>query len=106
MAGLGWGNSAGMTVAGILLVAALLRVSGRAAAAGLGKALAFGATGGLLAAAAGRLAVDALPAGDALSSLAAGLAGGLVVVLIFGATAGWPQRGLVRELIRMRTTEE
>lgn len=106
MAGLGWGNSAGMTLAGILLVAVLVRVSGRASAHGLARALCLGVAGGLLAAVAGRLVVDALPSRGAAASLTAGLVGGLVVLLTFAATAGLPQRGLVRELVRMRTTED
>jgi len=47
VAGLALGNTAGMTVAGALLLAALVRVRGRDAVAGVGRASAAGAAGAL-----------------------------------------------------------
>jgi len=86
------GNTAGMTLAGLALLAAVLAARGRAALRGSARAAAAGLAGALAGAAAGALVSAALPvtgfvpnAGAAvLACLAATAAFGAVVVLLDG----------------------
>jgi putative peptidoglycan lipid II flippase len=88
--GLAWGNTIGMTVAGVLLVFALRRAAGRESVAGLSRVLLAGAVAAALAALAGReVGVQLLEvlangvAGSVLSAVLAALVStvGFVAVL-------------------------
>ncbi|MFH5822650.1 murein biosynthesis integral membrane protein MurJ [Georgenia sp. AZ-5] len=70
------GSSAGMVVAGILLLVAVRRAGGRGAVAGLGRTLAVGGAGAAAGAVAGRWTVDAL-----LAALGAGLPGAVAAAV-------------------------
>jgi putative peptidoglycan lipid II flippase len=104
VAAIGAANSAGMTVAGMLLVAATVRTAGPAAVAGLARAVAAGTAG----AAAGALAAATLaglpePGGKVVSAaLAAGTAA--VAAAVFAAVVlvldGADLRALVRRRFR------
>jgi putative peptidoglycan lipid II flippase len=83
VAGLALGNTAGMTVAGALLLAALVRVRGRAAVAGLPRALAAGIGGGAAGGAAGYAAATAIGARGQLTGVAAAVAAGLLACAVF-----------------------
>lgn len=73
VAALGWGNTAGLTLGGVLLLAFLARVRGRSALAGLGRALLAGTLGAGAGYAAGALIVAAVGP--------TGLAGGIAVAI-------------------------
>lgn len=83
VAGLALGNTAGMTVAGVLLLAALIRVRGRAVVAGLARATAAGIAGALAGGAAGYGAATAIGATGRLTSIGAAVAAGLVACAVF-----------------------
>lgn len=83
VAGLALGNSAGMTVAGALLLAALVRVRGRDAVAGVGRALAAGVAGALAGGAAGYGLAAAIDANGQLTSIAAAAGAGLLACAVF-----------------------
>jgi putative peptidoglycan lipid II flippase len=92
--GLAAGNSAGMCVAGVLLLVALRRAAGGAAVRGVAGTLARAAGAGVLAAVVGRLVADAvlrvLP--GVLGALLGGLAAGAVVLVVAGALLGAAER--------------
>lgn len=82
--GLALGHTAGMTVAGVLLLTAVGRSAGRAALDGVVRTVAVtvvGAAGGVLA---GRALVDAV-LGDARATVGAALIAGVVGALVAGA---------------------
>ncbi|MDP9828357.1 murein biosynthesis integral membrane protein MurJ [Kineosporia succinea] len=91
--GLAWGNTAGMTVAGVLLVLALRRVAGPASTRGLARLVLLAGASAVVAAVAGREAgfvlLDghsasvgrALPAGVLAAVVSAGVFGVLLAVL-------------------------
>jgi putative peptidoglycan lipid II flippase len=86
--GLGFANTAGMSVIGLLLVLAVRRNAGPAALAGLGRALAVGIVAAGIAALAGWLVVDGIGqlAGATPTvggSLAQGVLGGVVVLFVY-----------------------
>ena len=91
--GVGVGNTAGMTLAGALLLLALRRVAGQGALQGLGRAGLASAVGAVLAAVAGRAAADATapdpgttPAGGAAgTALLAGGVAAVLAVIVFAA---------------------
>jgi putative peptidoglycan lipid II flippase len=83
VAGLALGNTLGMTVAGALLLAALVRVRGRGAVAGLGRALAAGSAGALAGGAAGYGVAAAIGAGGQMSGIGAAIAAGLSACAVF-----------------------
>jgi putative peptidoglycan lipid II flippase len=83
VAGLALGNTAGMTVAGCLLLAALVRVRGRAAVAGLARASAAGIAGALAGGAAGYAVAAAIGATGRLTSVGAAVAAGLSACAVF-----------------------
>ncbi|MEO5874241.1 MAG: lipid II flippase MurJ [Streptosporangiaceae bacterium] len=78
---LGWGNTIGMTVAGVLLLAALVRARGRGALAGLGRVLLTGGLGAVGGAVAGYSTASWIGTGGqvqtGLSAIASALAAGL-----------------------------
>ncbi|MCF2531918.1 murein biosynthesis integral membrane protein MurJ [Yinghuangia soli] len=84
---LGLGNTVGMTLAGLLLVAATAKTAGGAALAGVGRI----AAGGLFAAAAGRFAgaavADLVGTGATPRTLISGTAAALVGLAVFAAGA-------------------
>lgn len=83
VAGLALGNTAGMTVAGGLLLAALVRVRGRGVLAGLGRATAAGATGAVAGGVAGYAVAAAIDASGQLTSIGAAVAAGLTACAVF-----------------------
>ncbi|HLV74561.1 putative peptidoglycan lipid II flippase [Actinomadura hallensis] len=87
VAALGAGNAAGMTVAGVLLVAVLVRVRGAAAVAGLPRALAAGLAGAAAGGAAGHAAAAALGAGGQLHAIGTGALAALAAGAVFLLTA-------------------
>jgi putative peptidoglycan lipid II flippase len=80
---LGWGNSFGMTVAGVLLVVALVRARGRAAIAGLGRALLIGGLGAAVGAAAGYSMASWAGTGGQVLNVLSGVAAALVAGAVF-----------------------
>jgi putative peptidoglycan lipid II flippase len=85
VAAFGLGNTAGMTVAGILLLAALLRVRGRAVLAGLGRAGAATVAGAVAAAAAGYAAAAALGTGAQVRNVSVAGAAALAAAVVYAA---------------------
>jgi putative peptidoglycan lipid II flippase len=83
VAGLAFGNTAGMTVAGALLLAALVRVRGRGVLTGLGRATAAGAAGAVAGGAAGYAVAAAIDASGRLTSIGAAVAAGLTACAVF-----------------------
>jgi putative peptidoglycan lipid II flippase len=83
VAGLALGNTAGMTVAGGLLLAALVRVRGRAAVAGLARASAAGVAGALAGGATGYAVAAAIGATGRLTSVGAAAAAGISACAVF-----------------------
>ncbi|TQM01258.1 putative peptidoglycan lipid II flippase [Actinoallomurus bryophytorum] len=83
VAGLALGNTAGMTVAGVLLLAALVRVRGRGAVAGVGRAMAAGVAGALAGGAAGYGVAAAIGATGQLTSIGAAAVAGLTACAVF-----------------------
>jgi putative peptidoglycan lipid II flippase len=83
VAGLALGNTAGMTVAGVLLLAALVRVRGRGAVAGVGRATAAGVAGALAGGAAGYGVAAAIDATGQLTSIGAAAVAGLTACAVF-----------------------
>lgn len=102
--GLGAGSSAGMSVAGALLLYALRRAAGPAALAGLPRTALVALGGGLAGAVAGRLVTDAVLAAAAGASggpggaagAGAAAAGALVTLGCLAAAAAAADRGVVR----------
>jgi putative peptidoglycan lipid II flippase len=83
VAGLALGNTAGMTVAGVLLLAALVRVRGRGAVAGVGRASAAGVAGALAGGAAGYAVAAAIGATGQLTSIGTAVVAGLTACAVF-----------------------
>jgi putative peptidoglycan lipid II flippase len=103
---LAWGNTIGMSLAGLLLVLALRRAAGSAATAGLPRVLLAGAVaaavGGLVGRQIGELLLDALPSG-VTGSIMAGAVAGLVAAVVFVvvlALADRPDLTLVLNRVR------
>ncbi|HLZ36276.1 MAG TPA: lipid II flippase MurJ [Mycobacteriales bacterium] len=86
VAALGLGNSLGMTLAGVLLLAAVARVAGRAALRRTARAAAAGIAGGAGGAAAGSLVAATLAGAGVWASVAAALV--VATVTAGGFTAG------------------
>ncbi|BCY13523.1 murein biosynthesis integral membrane protein MurJ [Actinoplanes sp. L3-i22] len=89
LAGLGLANALGMSVTGLLLVLAVRRHAGRAALAGLLRAVVAAVVAAAVAGAAGWAVVHGLdgPAPSVPRSLLEGVLGGLAVVVVFLAVA-------------------
>ncbi len=104
--GLAWGNTIGMSLAGVLLLLGLRREAGPAAVAGLPRMLAVGAVAALAGAIAGREAglgaLSVLP-GGVVGSVVAGLPAALAALLVFAAVlAALDRRDLLALLRRLR----
>lgn len=101
---LGAGNTVGMTVAGVLLVAATWRGFGRDALAGLWRSLLAAVLGGAVAAVAGGWAGGLGGAPGRGGSLLQTLLAGVVVILVFAGIALLVDRrdavGLLRKVMR------
>jgi putative peptidoglycan lipid II flippase len=80
---LGLGNSFGMTVAGLLLVVALVRARGRAAITGLGRALLTGGLGAAVGAAAGYSMASWTGTGGQVLNVLSGVTAALVAGIVF-----------------------
>jgi putative peptidoglycan lipid II flippase len=83
VAGLALGNSAGMTVAGALLLAALVRARGRAAVAGLGRATLAGLAGAITGGGAGYAVAAAIGATGPVAAIGAAIAAALTAGAVF-----------------------
>lgn len=96
------GNSAGMVVAGVLLLIALRRISGGGALAGVPATLLVLVPGAVLGAWAGRAAGEwlmrALDFGPAVSAVLAGLAAGALALGVIGVLVVVVRRGLVHDI--------
>ncbi|GAA3243332.1 murein biosynthesis integral membrane protein MurJ [Actinocorallia longicatena] len=100
VAGFGIGNSLGMTVAGVLLLTALLRARGRAALTGLPRALSAGLLGGATGAAAGYTVAVAFGTGDQLHNITSGLAAAVAAAFLFLVLAALLDREDLRAALR------
>ncbi|MFB4318732.1 murein biosynthesis integral membrane protein MurJ [Actinomadura sp. 21ATH] len=87
VAALGLGNAAGMTVAGALLLAAVVRARGRAAVRGVPRALAAGIAGGAAGGAAGNAAAAALGTGGQVLNIGIAALAAAVAAAAFAAVA-------------------
>lgn len=83
VAGLALGNTAGMTVAGALLLAALVRVRGPGVMAGLPRAMLAGVVAALAGGTAGYAAAAAIGARGQLTSIGAAIIAGLLACVVF-----------------------
>lgn len=83
----GAGNSIGMTVAGALLLGALVRARGRAVLAGFGRAVAAGVVGGAAGGLAGYVVARALGAGGQLMNVGAAALAAVIAGAVFLAIA-------------------
>jgi putative peptidoglycan lipid II flippase len=83
VAGLAIGNTAGMTVAGALLLATLIRVRGRDAVAGLARATSAGLAGALAGGATGYGVAAAIGASGQITGIGAAVAAGLSACAVF-----------------------
>lgn len=99
-AALGVAHTAGMSLAGVLLVAGVIRDSGRPAVRGVGRTLAYSLVAGGAGAAVGWMIAAAFPADGAAVQVLAGFAAAVAVVVVM---AGGLWVGLRRELISLLT---
>lgn len=98
---LGLGSTAGMTVAGVLLLVALGRVRGRAVLSGLGRTLGAGVLGGAAGYAAGAWTATAIGPTSAAASVGVTAASALAAAVAFTlVTAAIARRDLVAALSR------
>ena len=107
--GLAVASSLGMTVAGVLLVRAIVRAAGPAAGAGLGRTALVLFVAGAAGATAGRWAGDAVlgPVGDGLGGVVvAGTVGGLTAGALVAVLAWLADRSTVRTLVVRRSGAE
>jgi putative peptidoglycan lipid II flippase len=100
---LGLGNTAGMTVAGGLLLAAVASFAGREALRGVGRTLLAGLVAGVLATAAGRLLDGGLAGAGLLAALMGAVGLACVAGVVFAAVAWVFDRRTVWLLLRRRT---
>ncbi|MCW2889959.1 MAG: virulence factor family protein [Streptosporangiaceae bacterium] len=105
VAALGLGNTIGMSFAGALLLAALLRSRGRASVQGLGRAALAGLAGALGGGLAGYGAAQGIGPGGRLTDagvalLAAAVAGGVFVVIVYLIDGGDLRAVLSRKVVR------
>jgi putative peptidoglycan lipid II flippase len=100
--GLAWGNTIGMSVAGLLLLAGLRREAGPAAVAGLPRMFAVGAVAAVAGAFAGRetglATLSALPGGT-VGSVVAGIPAALAALAAFAAVLALLDRRDLKALI-------
>lgn len=104
LAGLAVGSTAGMTVAGAVLLVLTVRAAGPGSGAGVGRTAAVAGLGAVAGGVLGRLAGDAvLGTGEGLGpALLAGVAGAVVAVLALGLVSLALDRGTLARLRRPR----
>ncbi|MEO3788175.1 lipid II flippase MurJ [Actinocorallia sp. B10E7] len=102
VAAFGFGNTIGMTVAGALLLAALIRARGPAAAEGLPRAALGGLLGGSVGAAAGYSVAAAFGVDGQVHNLLSAAAAALSAAIVFGALAAFTARDDLREILARR----
>ncbi|WP_199421851.1 lipid II flippase MurJ [Actinotalea solisilvae] len=102
LAGLAVGSTAGMTVAGVVLLVLTVRAAGPGAGAGTGRTVAVAGLGAAVGGVLGRVAADAvLATGESVGvALLGGVAGGVVAVLALALAALALDRGTVAALRR------
>ena len=98
VAALAWGNTVGMTVAGVLLVAVTVRRRGRGAVAGLGRTAWVGLLAAVAAGGAGVLVARADLGPGTTVALGQGMLVGAVVVVVFAAVTAAGARDELRAL--------
>jgi putative peptidoglycan lipid II flippase len=106
VAALGLGNTVGMTVAGLLLLAALARARGRAALAGLARAIPAAIFAGLAGGLAGYGGARALETGDRLLSLGVAALAALIAGGVFLVIAYLIDRRDLRDVLGRRVTRD
>ncbi|MEU5880451.1 lipid II flippase MurJ [Spirillospora sp. NPDC047279] len=104
VAALGLGNTIGMTVAGILLLATLVRARGRAAVGGVPRALAAGLAGAAAGGAAGYATAAALGTGGQLMNVGVAALAGVVAALVFLVVAFMIDGRDLRAVLSRRVT--
>ncbi|WP_395106391.1 murein biosynthesis integral membrane protein MurJ [Actinomadura sp. SCN-SB] len=87
VAALGAGNAAGMTLAGVLLLATLVRARGSGAVRGVPRALAAGIAGGVAGGAAGAAAAAVLGTGGQVRNIGVAALAALTAAAVFAALA-------------------
>jgi putative peptidoglycan lipid II flippase len=97
--GLGLASTAGMTVAGVLLIWGVLRARGAAGLAGLSRALLVASAAAVLALVTGRLVTDATLADGVGRSLVAGLLGAAATTAVLAVVVLAADRGDARALL-------
>lgn len=102
VAAFGFGNAVGMTVAGALLLVALVRARGLAAVDGLPRAALGGLLGGSVGAAAGYSVARAFGVGDQMHNLLGAAAAALAAAIVFGVLAAFTARDDLREILARR----
>jgi putative peptidoglycan lipid II flippase len=98
VAALGWGNSIGMTVAGLLLAAALARVSGGGVLAGVPRTTAAVIAAAAASGAAGYALGQRFADASFLGAVGGGLAAAVVALVVFGVVVAVADRGSVAAL--------
>lgn len=106
VAALGLGNTIGMTVAGIALLAALLRVRGRAPVAGVARAAAAGIVGAAAGGLAGYGVAWGIGTGGLILNLCVAALAAAVAVAIFAAIAFLLDGSDVRAVLSRRMTRD
>lgn len=100
VARLGWGNTAGMTVGGALLVLAVVRAAGTASMAGVGRSVAVAAVAAVVAGWAGALVGQRFADASLAVAVGGALAAAAVAAAVFVALAAVGDRGSLRALAR------
>lgn len=98
-AALGWGNTIGMTLAGVLLVTVTIRLFGRRTMEGVARSLAAAVVGGVLGAGAGYLVGERFADADFAGAVLGGTLSGSVAVLVCGVVMGVLDRATVRSVL-------
>jgi murein biosynthesis integral membrane protein MurJ len=106
VAALGWGNTVGLSLGGALLVVLLVRIRGRAVAAGLGRALLAGVAGGVAGYGAGTLVVAAFGATGRYGSVGVAALAALAAAAVFLAVTALVDGPDVRAVLTRRRTSQ
>jgi len=95
-AALGWGNTIGMTLAGVLLVVVTVRIFGATTMTGVARSLAAAISGAALGGGAGYLVGVRFGTADFGGALVGGVAAGTLSLVVFGLVAVVVDRATVR----------
>lgn len=98
-AALGWGNTIGMTIAGVLLVAVTVRLFGRKTMAGVGRSLLAAVVGGGVGAGAGYLVGERFADVDFVPALLGGALAGAVAIALCGLVMAALDRATVASVL-------